>query len=139
MAMVKLNMLSPDGACKSFDVSANGYARAEGIAVAIVTRADVSTSPLYRDLYFDRRQPYLDILSILVGNDGFTPKGATFPSREAQASLATRAVALAGCNPLDVSYVELHGTGTKAGDGEELNSVDSVYGGGQQRSATKPP
>ena len=31
---LRLNMLSPDGACKSFDVSGNGYCRSEG-AVAI--------------------------------------------------------------------------------------------------------
>lgn len=30
LEFMKLGMLSPDGACKSFDVSGNGYCRAEG-------------------------------------------------------------------------------------------------------------
>jgi acyl transferase domain-containing protein len=33
----------------------------------------------------------------------------------------------AGVNPLDVSYVELHGTGTQAGDYEEMQGVLDVY------------
>ena len=33
----------------------------------------------------------------------------------------------AGVNPLDVSYVELHGTGTQAGDAVESESVTSVF------------
>ena len=30
LEFMKLGMLSPDGACKSFDVTGNGYCRAEG-------------------------------------------------------------------------------------------------------------
>lgn len=34
---------------------------------------------------------------------------------------------MAGVNPLDVSYVELHGTGTQVGDREESRSVSEVF------------
>lgn len=33
----------------------------------------------------------------------------------------------AGVNPLDISYVELHGTGTQAGDYEEMKGILDVY------------
>ena len=45
-------MLSPDGMCKSFDSTANGYARAEGIACVVIKRqmegAHYSAYPLRR-------------------------------------------------------------------------------------------
>lgn len=38
-----------------------------------------------------------------------------------------RIMRYAGVNPLDVGYVEMHGTGTQAGDGTEMKSVLSVF------------
>lgn len=36
VAFNKLHMLSPDGACKSFDASGNGYTRSDGISVSSI-------------------------------------------------------------------------------------------------------
>lgn len=38
-----------------------------------------------------------------------------------------------GIDPLDVTYVEMHGTGTQAGDAAEMKSVLSVFGPGQRQ------
>lgn len=38
-----------------------------------------------------------------------------------------------GVDPLDVTYVEMHGTGTQAGDAAEMKSVLSVFGPGQRK------
>ena len=38
-------MTSPDGACKSFDSTANGYARAEGVACVVIKRQMEGAQP----------------------------------------------------------------------------------------------
>ena len=44
----------------------------------------------------------------------------------------------ANVNPLDISYVEMHGTGTQAGDATEMNSVLSVFVPGNERMPRHP-
>ena len=40
-----------------------------------------------------------------------------------------------GVDPATVVYIEAHGTGTVAGDGQELSAVDSWYGRAPGRKA----
>jgi naphtho-gamma-pyrone polyketide synthase len=44
----------------------------------------------------------------------------------------------ANVNPLDISYVEMHGTGTQAGDATEMNSVLSTFVPGNERMPRYP-
>ena len=60
-------------------------------------------------------------------NDFQQEKGITFPSGEVQKKLLDTTYSEAGVNPNSVSYVECHGTGTKAGDPQELNSIAQVF------------
>ena len=48
------------------------------------------------------------------------------PSYDAQTEMIADALQRSGVNPADVSYVELHGTGTAAGDPLEMISVGDV-------------
>lgn len=51
----------------------------------------------------------------------------TRPHEGDQASVFKRIMRYADVDPLDISYVEMHGTGTQAGDATEMKSVLSVF------------
>lgn len=111
----KLNMLSPDGACKSFDDSGNGYARAEGIVVLFISRKSLSRNHL------------ADILATGVNNDGYTEQGISFPNTKAQLDLLQSTYRNNNIAPGDISYIEAHGTGTRAGDPQELHALSTFF------------
>ena len=120
-------MLSPDGQCKTFDASANGYVRAEGCGVVVLKRLS--------DAEVDGDRIWAVIRSSVV-NHGGTGVGLTVPNTPALEQVMEDALAQAGLEPLEVDYVEAHGTGTAVGDPIELNAVASVYGRG--RDARNP-
>ncbi|ELT99721.1 hypothetical protein CAPTEDRAFT_89190 [Capitella teleta] len=110
-----LNMLSPDGSCKSFDSEANGYCRSEAV-VCVFLQREVSAKRIYATLVHSN-----------TNCDGNKEQGVTFPSGDIQKKLLKSVYAEAGINPAHVSYVEAHGTGTPAGDPQELNSITEVF------------
>ncbi|MCY4647304.1 MAG: SDR family NAD(P)-dependent oxidoreductase [Gammaproteobacteria bacterium] len=120
-------MLSPDGKCKTFDASANGYVRAEGCGVVVLKRLS--------DAQADGDRIWAVIRSSVV-NHGGTGVGLTVPNTPALEQVMEEALSQAGLDPLEVDYVEAHGTGTAVGDPIELNAVASVYGRG--RDAESP-
>ncbi|KAK9904717.1 hypothetical protein WJX75_001194 [Coccomyxa subellipsoidea] len=133
LAFLRLKMLSPDGACKSFDASGNGYARAEGVASIILRRSDVFDTPVVIP-----REPYARVMGIGTNNDGHTEQGITFPSGPAQQELGTAVCKATGIDPSDIQYVEAHGTGTVVGDSQELSAIDGLYGAGAGHTPEEP-
>ncbi|OBH79281.1 polyketide synthase [Mycobacterium mantenii] len=117
IAESKSGFLSPDGRCKAFDESADGYARGEGGAVVVI-------KPLERALA-DGDEIYAQILGTAVSQDGRTD-GITVPSAEAQEAAITTALRRAGVRPGEVGYVEAHGTGTPVGDPIEVRALANV-------------
>ena len=59
--------------------------------------------------------------------DGYKSTGITFPNGEVQKLLINEVYAEAGIDPNHVSYMEAHGTGTKAGDPQECNCIADVF------------
>lgn len=71
--------------------------------------------------------PIFGIISGATTNHCGQTDSITRPHEGDQTSVFSRIIRHAGINPLDVSYVEMHGTGTQAGDATEMNSVLSVF------------
>ena len=112
-------MLSPDGQCKTFDASANGYVRGEGCGVVVLKRLS--------DAEADGDRIWAVIRGAVM-NHGGTGVGLTVPNTPALEQVMTDALAQAGVAPTEVDYLEAHGTGTAVGDPIELNAVANVYG-----------
>lgn len=106
--------LSPDGKCKSFDASGNGYGRGEGIAALVLKRVDDAIS---------MGDPLRAVIRGTGSNQDGHTKGFTLPSADAQAQLIRDTYRWAGLHFKDTNYVEAHGTGTQAGDTEETTAL----------------
>ena len=115
-------MLSPDGQCKAFDASANGFVRGEGCGVVVLKRLS--------DARADGDPIWGIILGTAINQDGASA-GLTVPSAEAQVKVIDEALVQAGIAPSEVDYLEAHGTGTEVGDPIELNSAAEAYGKGR--------
>jgi acyl transferase domain-containing protein/acyl-CoA synthetase (AMP-forming)/AMP-acid ligase II/surfactin synthase thioesterase subunit/acyl carrier protein len=119
VALSQFGMMAPDGRCKVFDQSADGYVRSEGCGLIVLKRLS------------DARRDGDRVLAVVRGSalaqDGRTP-GITAPNADAQARLIRAALADAGTEPAQVTYVEAHGTGTPTGDPAEMQEIKRVYG-----------
>ena len=116
-------MLSPDGQCKAFDASANGYVRGEGCGVVILKRLSEAEADGDR------------IWGVIRGsaiNHGGASSGLTVPHTPALEQVIETALSQAGVPASEVDYLEAHGTGTSVGDPIEINAVAAVYGKGRE-------
>jgi len=111
-------MLSPDGACKTFDADANGYVRGEGVGAVLL-------KPLSR-AKADGDHIYAVIKGTAV-NHGGRASSVTAPNSGAQADLIVEAYTKAGIDPTTVSYIETHGTGTSLGDPVEIEGLKLAF------------
>ncbi|MFJ8888898.1 type I polyketide synthase, partial [Streptomyces sp. NPDC102402] len=117
--MELMGALSPDGRCYTFDARANGYVRGEG-GVCVVLK------PL-RQALADGDRVHCVVKGGAVNNDGGGPS-LTTPHQGAQEAVLREAYERADVRPEDVRYVELHGTGTRAGDPVEAAALGAVLG-----------
>ncbi|MBD2519331.1 KR domain-containing protein [Nostoc sp. FACHB-973] len=120
-------MLAPDGRCKTFDATADGFGRGEGCGVVVLKR--LSDAIAQGD----------NILAVIRGsavNQDGRSGGLTVPNGPSQQAVIRTALANAGIAPNQVSYVEAHGTGTSLGDPIELRALGAVLG--QGRSPDQP-
>ncbi|MGB3441616.1 MAG: beta-ketoacyl synthase N-terminal-like domain-containing protein, partial [Actinophytocola sp.] len=118
-ALRELGVLSPTGACHTFDARADGYVRGEGGGMVLL-------KPL-TDAVADGDRVYCVIRGGATNNDG-GGESLTAPSQAGQEEVLRAAYDAAGVAPSEVDYVELHGTGTPVGDPVEAAALGAVLG-----------
>ncbi len=122
----KVGAMSPEGRCKTFDASADGYVRGEGCGVVVLKRL--------ADALKDGDNILALIRGSAVNQDGRS-NGLTAPNGPSQERVMRDALAHAGVLPRQVSYVEAHGTGTPLGDPIEVRALGNVYSAGRDANA----
>lgn len=115
----QMQALSPDGRCKTFDASANGYVRGEGCGVVVLRR-------------LSQARAHGDRIWALVRGSGMNQDGRsaglTAPNVLAQVAVLRQALSNARVSPSQIGYVEAHGTGTSLGDPIEIEALREVVG-----------
>ena len=112
------HFLSRTGNCKTFDDSADGYCRGEGVGTVILKRLD--------DAIADNDP----ILAVVLGantNHSAESESITRPHVGAQHAVFNNILNQSAVDPYTVGYVEMHGTGTQAGDAGEMSSTLDTF------------
>ncbi|KAL9595245.1 MAG: hypothetical protein Q9179_005058 [Wetmoreana sp. 5 TL-2023] len=117
------SFLSPTGSCKTFDNDADGYCRGEGVGTVVLKRLDDALAE------GDNIQ---GIIKSAATNHSAFASSITHPHAGAQQSLMRQVLRDARLEADDIDYVEMHGTGTQAGDATEFASVTNVLSGRSQ-------
>ena len=120
--MTEKRLLSQSGKSCSFDDSASGFGRGEGIGCIILKNL--------HDAIADGDRIRAVIRNTGMNQDGRT-QGISMPNGNAQAELIRSVYDSAGLDVNDTGYVEAHGTGTKVGDPIEAAALHSVFGQGR--------
>ena len=115
----KASMLSPEGRCKVFDASGDGYVRSEGGGLFLLKDYDQAVA--------DGNHILAVIPGSAVNTDG-RKSGLTVPNADAQIALMQQVYEKAGIPVTEIDYLEAHGTGTAVGDPVETRAIGTALG-----------
>ncbi|MEH2381697.1 MAG: SDR family oxidoreductase [Nostoc sp.] len=110
---------SPDGHCRAFDTLAQGTVDGNGVGIVVLKRLE--------DALANGDYIYAVIRGSAINNDGSLKVGYTAPSESGQAAVISEALAVAGIEAEDISYIEAHGTGTTLGDPIEIAALTQAF------------
>lgn len=111
---------SPDGHVRTFDAEGRGSMFGDGAAVVTLKRLS--------DAVADRDTVLAVIRASAINNDGAMKFSYLAPSIDGQRRCVSAALAKAGVDPEDISYVEAHGTATEVGDPMEVAALTRAFG-----------
>ncbi len=124
-----MGVISPDGACHSFDAQANGYMRSEGafvFAIKPLWAAERDGDPIHAVI----EATSVNAAGSADGTTTLAPgRYISAPTRHSQILLMREAVVRAGRTPGEFDYIEAHATGTAVGDPIEGNAIAEAFGG----------
>ncbi|MCJ1261266.1 hypothetical protein MMC22_001130 [Lobaria immixta] len=131
MNTAKIGVLSPTSTCHTFDESADGYGRADGIAAIYLKQLKYAIR--------DGDPIRALIRSSSVNSNGGAPAvGISHPSLEGQEAVIRHAYERGGyLDPRLTGYFECHGTGTPVGDPLEVHALANAMN--QDRSPGEEP
>jgi acyl transferase domain-containing protein/SAM-dependent methyltransferase/acyl carrier protein len=124
IALSQSKMMAPDGRCKAFSDSADGFVRAEGCGMIVLKRLP--------DALRDGNRILAVIRGSACNQDGRS-SGLTAPNGPSQEAVVSAALADAGLRPEDVDAIEAHGTGTFLGDPIEAEALNMVFASSSSR------
>eukprot|EP00435_Cladocopium_sp_Y103_P045366 s1029_g13.t1 len=112
-------MLSPDGRCKTFDATADGYIRGEGAGAILLKPAESAEE--------GRCLRIAEVRAVVMNQDG---KSATLtaPNGPSQEELLVMALREAHVAASALNALECHGTGTALGDPIEVGAIKAAVG-----------
>ena len=132
-----MGVISPDGACHSFDAEANGYMRSEGsfvFALKPLPAAERDGDPIFAVI----EATAVNAAGAADGTASLAPgRYISAPTRHSQVQLIHEATARAGRAPCEFDYVEAHATGTAVGDPIEGNAIAEAFGGVERKAALR--
>ncbi|MDB5307683.1 MAG: beta-ketoacyl synthase [Gemmataceae bacterium] len=115
----RLGALSPAGVIRPFDRRADGLLPGEGGGAVVLKRV--------ADAVRDGDEVYAVVKGVGSASDG-KAVDVLAPSSGGQVAALRAAYVDAGVDPDTVGYLELHGTGTVAGDLAELTTIKTFFG-----------
>ncbi|CAG8973482.1 hypothetical protein HYALB_00011077 [Hymenoscyphus albidus] len=120
LGTMKAGVLSGTSTCHTFDASADGYGRADGIGAVLLKRLSKA---------LEDNDPIRGIIRGSAVNANGKTNGITLPSADGQEAVIRKAYAKAGLEHVlnETAYVECHGTGTPVGDPIEVEAVSRVF------------
>lgn len=114
----QLGAMAMHGKCKTFSNDATGFGRGEGGGFVFLRRA--------ADAIKDGNRILGIIKGSAMNHDGQS-NGYTAPNQKAQEAVIISALQKADLSPMDIGYIEAHGTGTTLGDAIELQALHAIF------------
>ena len=126
VAMSKVGFMAPDGRCKTFDASADGFGRGEGCGIVVLKRLS--------DAIADDDRIHAVIRGSAVNQDGRSTLLAA-PNGPAQEALIRESLRSAQLAAGRICFFETHGTGTALGDPIEVEAIATAVGRSEESEA----